>query len=327
MARRALITGATGFVGGHLVERLAAEGWGLRALVRPTSDVRRLREFGVELREGDLSDAVALAGAVDGVDVVYHLAAVTFARTEAEFTVANVEGTRALAAAMASADPLPRRLVYLSSFAAVGPVPERADRRRDEHEPAPLTAYGRSKLAGEVEAATLRERGIEVVIVRAPAVFGPGDRALLSYFRLVKRGFAPAPAGGSERLQVIFAPDLALALARAADAPEGSWAVADPVEHSWAALADTIATALGRRPVRVTLPAPLVRLAAGVTETAGRVAGKVVRFNREKAEEMLARAWVCDLSGAEALLPHGAATPLADAVGRTVAWYKRQGWL
>lgn len=326
MRRRTLITGATGFVGSHLVQRLTSQGWQVGALVRATSDTRLLRRHHVELHPGDLSDEEAIRRAVDGVDVVFHLAATTFARSEQDFVRANVEGTRRLVEAITSAASPPRRLVYLSSYAACGPADDGRARAVDDP-PAPLTAYGRSKLAGEALVRPLEARGVEVVILRAPAVYGPRDRALLSYFRLVRWGLAPSPAGAGERLHLIYVCDLAAALARAADGPTGTFAVAEPVEYAWDDVVDAMASALQRRPLRLPLPAPLVRAAARTTETLGGLVGRTVPFNREKAEEMLARAWVCDLAGSQALLPPEEATPLPNGIAATVRWYKREGWL
>lgn len=321
----ALLTGATGFVGGHLVERLRAEGWRLRALVRPTSDTTLLERHGVERVVGDLLDPQGLARAAEGVDVVFHLAAVTAAPDEAAYFRANAQGTEAVAEGLRRASPRPRRLVYLSSYAACGPA--RGGRpRRAEETPAPLTAYGRSKLAGEERARALEGEGVEVVVVRAPAVYGPGDRALLTYFRLARMGIAPSPAG-ERRLHLIYGPDLARALVRAARVPAGTYAVAEPVEHPMSELVAAIARAVGRRPLRVPLPAGVVRAAAAVTEGAGRLLGSTPAFNREKAEEMLAEGWVCDLTGSEALLPPSEATPLEEGVARTAEWYRTNGWL
>lgn len=326
MRRRALITGATGFVGRHLTERLAAEGWWVRALVRPTSDTRHLEQLGVELHRGDLADEAALRRASAGVDVVFHLAAVTGLRDEKDFARANIEGTRHLVSAVRRAEPRPRRLVYLSSYAACGPA-EPGRPRRPGDRPAPLTEYGRSKLAGEEEVLRECEGALESVIVRAPAVYGPGDHALLPYFRLVRWGVAPSPAGGDRELHLIYAPDLALALARAAEVPAGIYPVAEPVVHRWSGIVRAMAEGLGRRPLALPLPPALVRSAAALAEGAGALLRRTVVFNREKAREMLAPAWTCDLTGSEALLSAREATPLAEGVARTVEWYTRQGWL
>lgn len=326
MRGRALITGATGFVGGHLVRRLSEAGWELNALVRSTSDTSGLEEYGVRLWRGDLGDREVLKAASGEVDVVFHLAAVTAAREDAEYERINVVGTRVVAEAMAAAEPRPRRLVYLSSYAAAGPA-EAGGVRGNSETPAPLTAYGRTKLGGEEVARSLQGEGVEVVVVRAPAVYGPGDRALLPYFRLVRWGVAPVPGGGETELHLIYVDDLARALVGAAGAEPGVYAVAEPRVHRWADVVGTIAAVLERRPLRIPLPAPLVRLAAGVTQAAGSMMGRAVPFNREKAEEMLAAAWVCDLSGSEALLPPERTTPLREGISETVRWYTRRGWL
>lgn len=326
MARLAFVTGATGFIGRHLVDQLAEHGWRIRALVRPGRDASPLVERGVELVTGDLADGSALAAGVEGADTVYHLAAVTAANSPVEYERANVWGTRRVVEAVKAAAPAPRRLVYLSSYAAAGPAPPDTPRPSDAP-PAPLTAYGRTKLAGEAVIREAEGKGVQVLVVRAPAVYGPGDRALLPYFRLVRWSLAPVPGGGDRRLHLVYAPDLGAALRRGADSSTGTFPVADPVVHRWGQVVDEIATVLGARPLRIRIPAPAVRFAAVATEAAGRLAGRAVAFNREKAEEMLAPAWVCDLTGSEELLPFDRATPLAEGLERTVRWYIRQGWL
>lgn len=321
MSRTALITGATGFVGGHLVRRLAAAGWRVRALVRATSDTRLLDEVGAERVVGDLDAVDAIREGASGADTVFHLAALTIARGEEPFVRANAQGTRNVVRGVLSAAQRPRRLVYLSSYAACGPARHGRPRGTDET-PEPLTAYGRTKLQGEAAVREAERDGVQAVILRAPPVYGPGDQALLPYFRLVKRRLAPAPAGGL-RTHMVYVEDLAAAVQAAADAPPGTYAVAEPVEHAWQTLVDHIAAAVGTRPVRVPLPPALVR---GAGTVAGWFGGLGV-FNREKAEEMLAPMWLCDLKGLDALLPPGTATPLAEGIARTARWYQEHGWV
>jgi dihydroflavonol-4-reductase len=326
MSRTALITGATGFVGGHLVRHLAGAGWTIRALVRPTSDTRALEGAVVERIPGDLGDAAALRRGADGADTVFHLAAATIAPDEAGYRRANVEGTRTVVEGVLTAATRPRRLVYLSSYAACGPARNGRPRRADET-PEPVSTYGRTKLEGEALVLDAREAGVETVILRAPPVYGPGDRALLPYFRLVARRLAPAPSGPELRTHMLHVDDLARALVAAADSPPGTYAVAEPVEHPWGAVVREISRAVGRTPLRVPLPAAAVRLAGALAERFGGAMGGAGVFNREKAEEMLAPAWLCDLDGLEAILPAGTATPLAEGIGQTARWYREHGWL
>jgi dihydroflavonol-4-reductase len=204
MRRRALITGATGFVGSHLSERLHGQGWLVRALVRESSDTGLLRELGAEMVVGDLTDAEDVGRAAAGCEVVFHLAAATFEPDEASFVRANVGGTRAVARGAVVAGA--RRLVYLSSYAACGP--SSPGRPRDaEQEPEPLTAYGRSKLAGErvveeTEGVETGDRsragGVRTARSRAPLLLPAGA--------LVARARA---GGGDRELHLIYAPDLA----------------------------------------------------------------------------------------------------------------------
>ncbi len=323
MSRTALITGASGFVGGHLAERLAGDGWRVRALVRASSDTDRLARLGAELRTGALDDVDAIRTAADGADCVFHLAALTTAPNEAAFRRANAEGTRNVARAMMGAGTRPGRLVYLSSYAACGPAVDGRPRRVDET-PAPLTAYGRSKLEGEAAAREVEPAGIERVTLRAPAVYGPGDRAFLPVYRMAKYALAPVPTGPERRVHVIYVHDLVTALAHAADVPPGTYAVAEPVAHPYPALVDQIGRAVrGKSPLHVPIPAAVLRGAGTLTDRLGLGGGGV--FGREKADEMLAEAWVCDLTGAGALLP--LATPLADGTAETARWYRTQGWL
>src|SRR5690606_31976559 len=139
--------------------------------------------------------AEALARGVEGAEIVFHLAAVTHARTEADYVRANAAGTRALVEAVLGAKQRPRRLVYLSSLAAVGPALDGRPVGRDDP-PRPLTAYGRSKLEGERACLAAATDGLETVALREPAVYGPGDREMLRFFRLAARGLFPRPAGG-----------------------------------------------------------------------------------------------------------------------------------
>lgn len=326
MSRTALITGATGFVGGHLVRRLAEAGWSVRALVRPSSDTRLLDQAGAERVAGDLDDVDALRRGATGADTVFHLAALTVAPDAAAYRRVNAGGTRNVVQGVLSASPRPRRVVYLSSYAACGPAHGPHPRRSGET-PEPVSTYGRTKLEGEAALREAEDHGVETAVLRAPPVYGPGDRALLPYFRLVRRRLAPAPAGPELRTHMIYVEDLAAALLRAADAPPGTYAVAEPVEHRWGQVVAAIAGAVGTKPLRVPLPPAAVRIAGALAERFGPLLGGAGVFNREKAEEMLAPAWLCDLAGLEALLPSGTAMPLAQGIGHTARWYRDHGWL
>lgn len=322
-----LVTGATGFIGSHLVDALARRNVRVRALVRRADDAARFERRGIEAVRGSLDDDAALARAVEGVDVVFHLAALTHARSEAELARVNADGTRSLIGAALAARSRPRRFVYLSSLAAVGPATEGRPVQRGDA-PRPLTAYGRSKLGGErfcLDAAD----SLETIVLRAPAVYGPRDRELLRFFRYAKSGILPVPAGPDRRLQMVHARDLADALVRASEAPDpaGIYHVAEPRAYTWREVAGHIARAVGRtaRPIRV--PVALVRTAAAVSEWSAGLIGRSAMFSRDKARELLAPAWLCETDALLRDVGFRAQISLPDGVAETAAWYRTHGWL
>ncbi len=319
-----LVTGATGFVGSHLVEVLAEAGVGVRALVRRTSRTAALEALGVERVEGALEDPASMARAAAGTDVVFHLAALTRARNRDEFFRANAEGARSAARAAAEAGA---RLVFLSSLAAAGPSP---DGRRvvESDPPRPITQYGRSKLAGE-EACNSVGGALEVVVLRAPAVYGPRDRDLFRFFSMAARGVIAMPAGPERWLQLIHVRDLARALVCAGQAsrPGRLYHVADTRAYGWTEVAALVAEAVGGRVRVVRVPAALVSAAAGASELGARLLGRATIFNRDKARELLAPSWLCETGAAERDLGFVARTSLARGLKETAEWYRSRGWL
>ncbi len=205
---KAMVTGGTGFVGSHLVDRLLASGHDVTALVRSPAKAAGLEARGVRLVKGDLHDEAAIRDAVRGQNVVYHVAALVAAKDEAEFFRANRDGTANIVRAMEQLAPY-ARLVHVSSLAAAGPAALGVPRTADQPE-APVTMYGRSKHAAEQ---VVRQSHLPWVIARPPAVYGPRDSDnFLQVFKLVRSGLAPLFGDGSQELSMVYAPDLARSL-------------------------------------------------------------------------------------------------------------------
>lgn len=323
-AKTVFLTGATGFVGTHAAQAFAAQGVAVRALVRHTSDTTRLRELGATVLTGDLADRAVVQQAAEGADAVVHMAALTRARSAAEYDAVNEHATRALLRALAEL-PGSRRFVYLSSLAAVGPSSTAAVTA--ESVPRPLTAYGRSKLGGEV-ACVEEAASLERIIVRAPAVYGPRDRDLLPFFRLAQRGVLPVPGDPARRLQLIHVEDLARAIVGAATLPgvSGVYHAAEPRAYTWGEVIGLVAAAVGARGRRLPLPESALRAAAAVSEWGAGLFGRATIFNRDKARELLAPGWMCDTEAALRDLGF-APRALADGLADTARWYREHGWL
>lgn len=322
-----LLTGATGFVGRHVAEAFAQAGFRVRALARTPGRARHLAELGFDITLGSLDDQAVLTGACRGVHTVVHMAALTHARTRAEYDRVNVEGTaNLLRAALDAAEP-PRRFVYLSSLAAVGPcVDGRAVGAGDE--PRPLTAYGRSKLAGERVVMEAADR-LEIAILRAPAVYGPYDTDLFHFFRLATYGIIPVPTGPARPLQMVHVQDLAAALVRAVSAPAaaGVYHIAEPRTYTWEEVGRMVGAAVDRRVRVIRVPASLIAGLAAASELTAGAFGRSSIFNRDKARELLAPGWLCETEAAKADLGYEAGITLADGLRATAQWYRQQGWL
>jgi len=325
---RVLVTGGTGFIGSHLVEALLAQGDEVCCLVR---DSRRLGWItglrSVVAARGDLSDPGALAGCVDGVDRVYHLAGLTRARTPQEFFRVNGEGARHLIEACLKAERGPRRVVHLSSLAAAGPTPALTACAEDVA-PRPVSPYGRSKLQGEVAVLAARER-VHVTVLRPPVVYGPRDRGVWTFARWVARGLLPVPGGPSRILSLCYVQDLVTALLRAgeADIPSGEiFHVAGEGAFTWEEVGDAFGKALGIRPRRLRVPVPLLLLMGGAAEALGWVTGRPGYVSRGKVREAAGN-WLCDTGKARRHLGVVPRVGLAEGVALTVKWYREAGWL
>lgn len=323
---RALVTGATGFVGSHLVDRLLARGHEVVALIRSPAKAQGLAERGVQLVRGDLGDLPALTAAAEGTDVIYHVAALTGAVDEAEFLQANRDGTANVvqAARAAGGDP---RLVLISSMAAGGPADR--DRPRDGGgEDRPVTMYGRSKLASE---RVVREQPLPWTILRPPTIYGPRDRDnLITIFRAARSGFSPVFGDGSQQLSMVHVDDLAEAILLAGEAPGvlgGTFYTNHPEVLTSAELVGHVGRALGR-PVRlVPLPEWLTRSALTMTGAWAAAFRQRTILRADKANEFYQPAWTGDPTPFIAATGWTPRFDAATGLAHTAEWYRTAGWL
>lgn len=322
---RALVTGATGFVGGLLATRLRERGDAVVALVRDPKRAGDLAALGVELVQGDLADRTALTAAVRGAEIIYHVAGAIAAPNEARFMAVNRDGCAALVdAAQHAGNP---RFVLVSSLAAAGPSPP-GHPHRDATIAEPVTQYGRSKLAAE---RVMAESTLPWTIVRPPAVYGPRDRELLRVFSAVARfGVAPVFGEGTQELSLVYGPDLALALIAAGTSPSTvrqCFYASHPEAHTSRSMVATIAAAAGRRARVIQIPVGLGRVALRLTDTLARLTGRTTVLTADKGNELFQPAWTCDPSALTAATGWSAGTPLAEGARQTLDWYRRAGWV
>jgi dihydroflavonol-4-reductase len=324
---RVLVTGASGFIGTALVERLVRRGDAVRAVVRRSSRISHLETLGVELVRGDLEDLPSLVAAVDGCEQVFHLAGAVKALRTADLFRANAAGTRnvALACAAAARPPL---LLYLSSLAAAGPATD--DRpRREEDPPAPVSRYGESKLAGEGEVRAVSDR-IEASIVRPPVVYGPGDRELVPQLLRMARIGIVVRVGAAKTYSVIHVSDLCDAIVAVAErgrrlqpeGDQGTYFVDDGSIHTWDEIALAACSALGRRARVIAVPEVASVLVAAGASLIATLTRRPSILSFDKMKEVRQRAWTCSSERAAREVGYMPRLPLADGMRDALASFR-----
>jgi len=303
------VTGATGFVGPHLVSALARRGFRLRLLIRRWSPLPSLAGVEADMVLGDLSDEAALKRLVAGADAVVHAAGLIKARRPDDFMRVNRDGTALLSALAPDA-----LFVLLSSLAAREPQ---------------LSPYAASKRAAEEVVST---RSGQRLTVRAPAVYGPGDRETLAYFQTVAGGLAVRPMLRDARLSLIHVVDLAEALARAVDRPPppSIYEIDDgkPDGYTYREMAAAAAVALGRRRVRsLAVPRPVMATLARVNALNNALGGQVQILTPAKVAEIFHRDWTVHDRRLVEALDWRPGHDLASGFRETILWYRQAGWL
>lgn len=305
------LTGASGFIGQHLARRLLCDGHDVRALLRrPLAD---LEEAGVSVVYGSIEDGQSLASLVSGCEAVVHAAGLTHACSAAEYDRVNAEATKRLADICAG-EAEPPLFVLLSSLAA--------------REPA-LSDYAASKQ--RAEEALSAQAGLDWVILRPPAVYGPGDAATLLLFRYMKQGWLPVPPDRGARVSLIYVDDLCGAIASVLSASDKRGTIAEVYDgwaqgYDWRDIANVAGQYLNRHVRTVALPKPLLLMAGYMGQLKCRFGGDAPHVTVGKVRELCHTNWVCR----ENPLAGGTWSPkvgIDEGFRRTLDWYRQHDWL
>ena len=324
---KVLLTGASGFVGSHVLDALAARGIPTVVLLRPTSNHRFIASHlaTVEVRPGSITDPASLAAVMRGITHVIHCAGLVKAVHAADLFAVNRDGTRNVVAAVNASRV--ERLVHVSSLAVSGPGTTAAP-AREAAPPAPVSAYGRSKLAAEEE--VIAHCRTAFTILRPAAVYGPRDGEFLRLFKAARAHVLPTFGGGRQELSLVFVSDLAaiiLASLAHPGAPGRVFHVASGEICTTRQLTTEIASQLGVRTLPLPLPNAVLWSLCALAQTAARITGRPTVLAHGKVRELTAPGWVADTGQLRTTLALACPTGLPEGMAATRAWYVQEGWL
>lgn len=322
---KALVTGATGFIGSHLTERLLKSGYQVSCLVRNSSDLRWLEGLGVTLVRADCSERNSLNHILRGYDYVFHLAGLTKASCNSRYYSVNEGGARNVISGVAEQGPDIKKFVYLSSLSAFGPADQGGV--NEESGPHPVSEYGKSKLRGEEAVAEFSGR-VPVTVLRPAAVYGPRDREFFMLFKMIHRGLMPCWGAGSTSL--VYIDDLIDAIMLAAERENSAgktYFVSDGGVYSNDSVIDAIASALEVRVTKVRVPKFLLPPVGFFGDIISKIMRADSMINRDKMKELLYNDWVCDITGTRADLGFQPKVGLKAGIKWTADWYRIYKWI
>lgn len=327
---KALVTGATGFIGSHLTDLLLSRGFEVRCMIRKTSNLRWLDGKPVELVEASLGNFEALKKAVQNVDYVFHVAGLTAARDYSEFLRANRDGTSNLIKAVYENNPNLKRFIYVSSQTVCGPA-QSLDKPTDEYDEChPITSYGKSKREAEKIVISYMDK-LPITIIRPPAVYGPRDEDILDVFKTVKSGLGTMVGLKPKYISLIHSTDLVRGIADAGVSENTIgkiYFVTSEEIYNWPQLIKIIKAALDKHfVINLRIPHFLVLTVAGISGFIGKFQKNPPVFNYEKGIDFIQKYWICSPARAQKDFGYHQMTSAEEGMNITAKWYKENNWL
>ena len=327
-----LITGATGFIGGFIVDEALSRGMQVWVAVRSTSSRKYLSDPRIQFLELNLSDKEQMKRQMDGLrlDYVVHAAGATKCLHAEDFFRSNTEGTKNLVQALMELQMPLKRFVFVSSLSVYGPVAEQQPYREicGNDTPQPNTAYGRSKLAAEQYIESIE--GFPYVILQPTGVYGPRERDYFMMAKSIKSHTDFSVGYKPQDLTFVYVLDVVQAIFLALDCQKtgGKYMLSDGEVYSSRTFSDLIHRELGHPwLLRIKAPIWLLRIITFCGEYIGRMTGKISALNNDKYNIMKQRNWRCDIKPAMSDLGYKPKYQLDEGVRLTIKWYKENNWL
>ncbi|MEO6188894.1 MAG: NAD(P)-dependent oxidoreductase [Ginsengibacter sp.] len=327
MKEKVMITGASGFLGFHLIEAALNKGLEVHAAIRKNSNVTHLKNKPVTFTYLDLGNIESLQQNIEANQYHYiiHAAGTTKANSEQDYNTVNATYTFNLAKAADQSQKPIKKFVFISSLAAAGPLQNFDTNITENSQPGPVTSYGRSKLLAEEKLETL---SIPSVILRPTAVYGPRDKDILVIFKSIKNGIEPYIGTRNQQLSFVYAKDVAsITIDALFSGQTGVYNISDGNCYTRYALADCLKRLMKTKTIRFHLPKTLVKAIAISLETTSRFMNKMPLLNKEKINEIVAVNWVCNIDKARKELGYKPVYDLETGLKETLDWYKVNKWI
>lgn len=319
---KAFVTGATGFIGSHLVDSLLKKGFEVTCLVRASSSLRYLEGLNVKLVYGDCCKADLFHQAIKDSDYIFHIAGLTKAKNKDDFYYTNVVGTENLLKTVLKACNNIKRFFYLSSLAATGPSYNGIPLKED-CEPKPVSVYGRSKYEGERIVFSYRDK-LPLTIIRPPAVYGPKDKDMLMFFRMIKKGVVPY--WGKSFYSFIYVEDLVNGIIQSTlsnKAVGEIFFISDGGIYSSDDVVGAVSLAIQKKPLKMPVPDFIMPFFGSLFERFK----NVNIINSDKIRELQYKNWTCDSGKIKRVINFAPQVMMPEGARWTADWYTIHKWL
>ncbi len=326
--KKVLVTGASGFIGSTLVDRLLEAGtYDVYAGVRKSSDRKYLQNSRIKFMDVAFSSPEKLKQQLseENFDCIFHFAGLTKAKHLDDFEKVNFDLTKNLVDAI---DPQKTKLIYLSSFAAHGPGEEvHFTKAKTSDENKPNTAYGKSKLKAE-NYINSSFKG-KYVIFRPTGVYGPRETDYFVFFQTIDNRIEPYLGFVPQHLTFIYSKDLVEVCLKAFESEVSgkTYFVSDGKMYLDSEFAAITKQVLHKRTLKLKFPLFIVRWISAFLDSFGRMIGKQFTLNNDKFAILAARNWECDIEDLKKDLDFDPKYDLQKGVEETIAWYKQEKWL
>lgn len=324
----AVVTGASGFVGSHLVDYLVEKNYKVRCIVRKTSSLKWLKGKDIEIHICELTDKEGLRKIFDGADYIYHVAGVVKSKKPEGYFKGNVDTTRTLLEAALEFKDNIKRFLVVSSQTSSGPSP--LNNPLTEEDPCkPITTYGRSKLAQEELAKSFMDK-LPITICKVAAVYGERDTEIFIFFKTFSKGLMTSIGLHDKQVSLLHVADVVRGLYLSATSEKAigkSYFITSEKYYTWKEVGDVTSKVMNKKPIKVKVPHFLVYIIAAIAQFFSLFSSKAATLNIEKGKDITRPAWISDYRKAYKDFGFKQEISLEEGIRRTVEWYKQKKWL